>query len=81
MLRLSLVRLVDRPRHAAAASGQTSGALTDKEFGYVTKGMCGEADGDGDKKLSVSELAAYVRSNVKEQAAVGGPGAGARAAR
>ena len=61
---------------SAAAAGQTSGALTDKEHGiftyYVLKGLGGEADGNGDKQLTLSELAAYVRTNVKEQAAVAG---------
>jgi uncharacterized caspase-like protein len=61
---------------SAAAAGQTSGALTDKEHGiftyYILKGMSGDADGDGDNRLTVAELAAYVRSNVKEQAAVAG---------
>ena len=61
---------------SAAAAGQTSGALTDKEHGiftyYVLKGLGGEADGNSDKQLTVSELAAYVQANVKEQAAIAG---------
>jgi len=61
---------------SAAAAGQTSGALKDKEHGlftyYILKGLGGEADSNSDRKLTISELSAYVRSNVKEQAALAG---------
>jgi len=61
---------------SAAAAGQTSGALKDKEHGlftyYILKGLGGEADSNSDRKLTISELSTYVRNNVKEQAALAG---------
>ena len=61
---------------SAASGGQFSGALKEKEHGlftyYVLKGLGGEADSDKDKKLTMGELAEFVRGKVKERAAVEG---------
>ena len=61
---------------SAATAGQVSGPLKAKEHGlftyYLLKGLGGAADGDKDMKLTVAELAKYVHSRVKEDAAAKG---------
>ena len=61
---------------SAATAGQISGPIKDKEHGlftyYLLKGLGGAADGDKDKKLTIAELAKYVHSKVKEDAALKG---------
>jgi len=61
---------------SAATAGQISGPFKEKEHGlftyYLLKGLAGAADGDGDKKLTIAELAKYVHSKVKEYAALKG---------
>ena len=61
---------------SAATAGQISGLIKDKEHGlftyYLLKGLGGAGDGDKDKKLTIAELAKYVHSKVKEDAALKG---------
>ena len=61
---------------SAATAGQISGPLKDKEHGLFTyfllKGLGGVADTNQDRKLTVSELAAYVKVKVKEQSSAKG---------
>jgi hypothetical protein len=61
---------------SAATAGQVSGPFKDKEHGlftyYLLKGLGGAADGDQNKKLTMTELAAYVHSKVKDGAALTG---------
>jgi hypothetical protein len=61
---------------SAATAGQVSGPIKAKEHGlftyYLLKGLGGAADGDKNKKLTMSELSKYVHSKVKEDAAIAG---------
>ena len=61
---------------SAAASGQVSGPLKDKEHGlftyYLLKGLGGAGDTNKDRQLSLSELGTYIRNQVKSAAASAG---------
>ena len=58
---------------SAATGAQISGPLKDKEHGvftyYVLKGLGGTADGNSDRRVTMTELASYVSKEVKAQAA------------
>lgn len=57
---------------AAASGSQISSAYSDKQHGlfsyYLMKGLKGEADANGDKKITQQELNDYIADNVSSQA-------------
>ena len=57
----------------AAAGDQTAKPLEETKHGmfsyFLMKGMEGDADGNGDNKITTGELHAYVRQNVEQQSA------------
>lgn len=57
---------------SAAAGVQTAGTKKDAEHGlfsyYLLKGLAGEADGNGDKHLSLKELHSYLKKKVSADA-------------
>ena len=57
----------------AARGDQTAKPLEEAKHGmfsyFLMKGMEGDADGNGDNKITTGELHAYVRQNVEQQSA------------
>ncbi len=58
---------------SAAASDEFSGDLPEAEHGlfsyYLMRGLGGEADGNGDRAITVEELHGYIAGEVGRQAA------------
>ena len=61
---------------SAATAGLISGPLKNKEHGlftyYLLKGLGGAGDRNKDRQLTIAELAAYVKTKVREQSAAKG---------
>jgi hypothetical protein len=57
---------------SASSGSEISSAWPEKKHGlfsyYLMKGMRGDADANGDKKITVGELGNYVKENVSDMA-------------